>query len=254
MIIERLALRRLRLRWVVAGLAVAAAAAMLLLGGCGSDGDGRTFEPSATAAESRVTATPATAPSVPGPSSATPATASPTTEPSPGNPPAGFHGRDVRTGIDEVDWFLEAIAERDVQTLRERVVLTAAACTAAPGGPHPEPTCPEGVADGTEVRAFLRAACQPFFTTDAEEAREAVARLTGLFPYAVYTGGFGVPSTSPAAYTVVLGADIDDTAYQVSLDRLGNVIGVVTCSLPRPDMWEDGGPGENVLVLEPVSP
>jgi len=170
---------------------------------------------------------------------------------------AGFHDPTVRTGIPAVDGFLDALAKADVLALRDLVVMTSTECrTPGSGGPpRPEPDCPPGVPDGTVVDAFLRAACQPMFTLDPAEARDATAQLASpqQYVYAVYKGGFGVPSDAPSAFTVVMGTDMARAVTQVSLDGAGRVTGLVVCSEASPELWTATGvPGDNLLVLPPV--
>jgi DNA-binding CsgD family transcriptional regulator len=171
--------------------------------------------------------------------------------------PPGLHEWTARTGIALVDEFIDAVMFNDASTLRSLVTLVGTPCTDEPGGPHPEPGCPPGEPRGAQVEVFLRAACQPHFISDREEARDAIVSLggAGLFVYSVYEGGFGVPFQDPAAFTVVLGTSLDDVARQVSLDASGRVIGFVTCSSAlNPALWTDPGlPGSGLLILPPVS-
>lgn len=181
-------------------------------------------------------------------------TESPT--PTPGEPaPTGFHNWPVdETGEPAIDTFLSTLESGDIAALADLAGVVSTPCTTATTGIPGEPPCPSGVADRTPVDAFLRASCQPNFVIGLDAAAQATGQLAAgdFFVYAAYKGGFYV-GTIPAAFTVILGRTLDETARKVLLDQEGRVIGLISCSTPAESMTDDNiAPGDDQLVLAPV--
>lgn len=84
-------------------------------------------------------------------SAVTPAASEP--QPTPSKPSEGFYPLTTRTGIEDVDNIVDAVASGNVQMLRSLIQFTDTKCTTADGLGGP-PKCREGEAEGTPVEVL----------------------------------------------------------------------------------------------------
>src|SRR3546814_15675887 len=75
-----------------------------------------------------------------------------------------------RTGDADLDRIIEAIEERDIETLAPLVELPTVQCTNAQGLGGP-PTCEEGMPEGNELQVFPFSSCEGEWTRRSEERR-----------------------------------------------------------------------------------
>lgn len=95
---------------------------------------------------------------------ATPTQEATTPEPQPASV-LDFHPLDTRTGIEEIDVVLDAIANADIKKQRALINYTTAPCTFAEGLGGP-PKCREAETEGTEVKVL------PFLGPEGSYLRE----------------------------------------------------------------------------------
>ncbi len=111
---------------------------------------------------------------------------SPVTPVAPPSEPAsanGYHPLTTRTGVDEIDTILDAVASGDDQQVRSLIQFTSAECTRAEGLGGP-PKCLEGEAEGTTVEVLPFMGPEGSFLRKDEIGNWQGIDATGL--YAVY--------------------------------------------------------------------
>jgi hypothetical protein len=207
---------------------------------CGDDDD----EPEPTEPPPTETAEPSPTPSPTPVPSPTP-TPEPSPEPTPAEPRA--HPDGTTTGIEQVDAVIEAVTGGDTGTLAALLRFRGVPCTPQDQAEF-EVTCPEGVAEGTPVEAFIYSGCHGDWIIP-EQADVLTARLTGGL-YAVYDG----PAGSDAEWTVVfLGGD-QPFPWSADVTSDGEIATVATgCAHSVEDFLRILVPGsQSEPVLAPV--
>ncbi|HEY3366758.1 MAG TPA: stalk domain-containing protein [Symbiobacteriaceae bacterium] len=161
--------------------------------------------------------------------------------------PAGLYSHDTRSGISEVDRFLDAVMEKNGDALNRLITMEKQPCTTEPGGSDPRPVCPPGTPAGTVIDVFPTGHCQLSYAYGLESAQRVVGNLLlsrPLWVYAIYRIG----PTNPAGYAVVLASSPDDR--QAAVVYLGGGGGIVEartiCNDPSTDV-----PKQADFVLPP---
>jgi hypothetical protein len=114
-------------------------------------------------------------------SAVTPATPAP--QPTPSEPPEGFHPLTTRTGIEDLDKIVDVVASGDVQMLRSLIQFTNTKCTTAEGLGGP-PKCREGAVEGTPVEVLPIFGSEGHFSHKEDIETWSGVNADGL--YAVY--------------------------------------------------------------------
>jgi hypothetical protein len=147
----------------------------------------------------------------------------PTAEPA--DSERGYHPLTTRTGIQEIDTIIAAVATGDVSTLRPLIQFTAAKCTTREGLGGP-PKCREGEAEGTLVEVLPFIGPEGGFLRKQEIADWQGVNASGL--YAVYQVSAAVSSEQyyPVGEQAVLLAGKENapsTALRISKGKIVRV-------------------------------
>jgi hypothetical protein len=162
--------------------------------------------------------------------------------------PEALYPRATRTGIPELDRFLDAVMNKDTETLNGLVTMEKQSCTTTPSGSDPRPVCPPGTADGTVIDVFPTGHCQLSYAYGLENAQQVVGRATlsrPLWVYAIYRPGSG-----DSGYALVLASSPDDRqASRIFLNGQGGIVEAdTTCNDAATDT-----PKQADFVLAPKS-
>lgn len=136
-------------------------------------------------------------------------------------------GREVKTGVDELDLIIQTVLEGDIQTLRSLVRYTVAACTFEDGLGGP-PKCAAGEAEGetVEVLPFLGPEGH-FIRKDEIDSWSGVEAAKVYAVYSVSDAAYSDPNYPRGEYAI---AFINDAGFMITTIQIiaGRIVRVDT--------------------------
>lgn len=137
-------------------------------------------------------------------------------------PPFAFYKEETRTGVQQVDRVIEAMAKKDAETLTRLMKSTTTSCTTQ----RPDaPPCPDGAPEGTPIETWGATACRRTFSGPGinwgrlvPEQVEKYRQLVAVYKVNPSDSVFG------QAYAIVY-AEPQGGMWTIYLDASGSFVG-----------------------------